>query len=59
MSFVQCDWIITIFYGMLIFLAVLSTNMIGDILKNVINLHLNDRDKEEEPYFSMISLESH
>ena len=50
MSFVQCVWIITI-YGVLIFLAVLCTNLIGDILKNVINLHLNDRDKEKNYIF--------
>jgi len=51
MSFVQCDWIITIFYGMLIFLAVLHTNLIGDIPNDVINLHLNDRDKDKNHIF--------
>ena len=41
--FVQFAWWAAIFPGMLIFLAVLSTNLIGDGLNDVINPHLNDQ----------------
>jgi ABC-type dipeptide/oligopeptide/nickel transport system permease subunit len=36
---------------MLIFLAVLCTNLIGDGLNDVINPHLNDREKEKNHIF--------
>ena len=38
--FVQFAWWAALFPGMMIFLAVLSTNLIGDGLNNVINPHL-------------------
>ena len=41
--FVQFAWWAAIFPGLLIFLAVLCTNLIGDGLNDVINPHLNDQ----------------
>ena len=40
--FVQFAWWAALFPGMMIFLAVLSTNLIGDGLNDVINPHLNE-----------------
>ena len=40
--FVQFAWWAAVFPGMMIFLAVLSTNLIGDGLNDVINPHLNE-----------------
>ena len=40
--FVQFAWWAALFHGMMIFLAVLSTNLIGDGLNDVINPHLNE-----------------
>ena len=40
--FVQFAWWAAFFPGMMIFLAVLSTNLIGDGLNDVINPHLNE-----------------
>ena len=40
--FVQFAWWAALFPGMMIFLAVLSTNLIGDGLNDVINRHLNE-----------------
>jgi len=40
--FVQFAWWAALFPGMMIFLAVLSTNLIGDGMNDVINPHLNE-----------------
>tara|TARA_B100000579_G_scaffold14605_1_gene10421 strand:+ start:1057 stop:1890 length:834 start_codon:yes stop_codon:yes gene_type:complete len=42
--FVQFAWWAALFPGMMIFLAVLSTNLIGDGLNDVINPHLNEEE---------------